>query len=678
MLIFIPRIKSKVIYITTKHSLVKSMADSYIFDDTLESNPSQDPFLEKKVISISDTANGNYSGFIEFDTTQSLASCGRYVSYADAYIEIPFVVSMRFTTDTNDAGREQAAEDAFSPYMVGIKAGFHQLINSVSITYNGTTICDHQPLTNAYISFKKMTTMSQDDVKKWGSTDGFYPDTAASFGFFNAAPVDPIAPAVAGLSDAKNNYTIVNGDGYTNNVVYPYKDGGIPSDYIFVPHTNANAGAHTGSVSARFPVLDTHNEGFYERLKQTSYPIGVANAAAMGVGIGALPELKTTGQLNYIAKSYCTDNGLQTAVAGEFSKRLQWNMVAIIRLKDISHFFEQMPLVKGSQIRINIQYNSCAVQVSGFATVLPAPAGGNRERGNNPRIFLQLANGGSRQISGNSCPIMVSSVGFNFYDAAGPATRGNGPAFDAILAVAEDDTPHDLQFFYECGIARTSTSFAPTQLSTCRLYAPVYFLKQDYEDNLLSVSPKKTIEFIDFYSYQYNNFANGQSLDYNITSGINEPEYIVVLPYANTAANVFTRANNANLNEWQSPFDSAPHTTIPGGILGQFQIQVSGKNIFDDKQYYDFQTFINEVQSINAINGGITTGINNGLVGFHEWSNGYRYYVANLSRRLPNNVAPKSIKLQCQNLSGVPLNLLIFIAYKKRVVLDLKTGAIEL
>lgn len=643
------------------------MADSFIYDDTLESNMVQEPFIEKKIMSISDTANGNYSGFIEFDTNMGgLASCGRYVDYSNGYIEIPFVVSMTYTTDTGDNARVAAARAAFSPYMVGIKAGFHQLIHSCSIQYNGITISDHQPLTNAYISFKNMTSMSKNDVKKWAPTTGFYPDTAASFGFFNWDTINN------GYDNAAVNSTIVNGDGYTNNLIYPNKAAGVPNDFAFAPFVAANAGLHTGSVSPIYPVLDLYNEGFYNRLKLTSYPIG-SNAAQLGIGIGALPELKTTGQTNFIAKSYCVDNGSTTDADGVYTRRLQWNMVAIIKLKEISSFFENMPLIKGSQLRINIIYNSCRVKITGTTTAAGNDAAVG-ENGNTPRIFLQLAaNDGYNQISGNSCPIMAASCGYNTIAGAGLS-----PPLPSILACSEAKVEHKLEFFYECGIARTSTSFAPPQIATCRLYAPVYFMKKEYEEQLLSISPSKTIEYIDFYSYQINNIAIGGYVDYVLTSGIAEPEYIVILPYANTTAAfpVFSNANNAGLNQWQSPFDSAPNTTLPMGQLSNIQIQVSGKNILDDKFYYDFQTYINEVQSLGSINGGMTTGINNGLVGYHEWSNGYRYYVYNLSRRLPNNVAPKSIKLLCQNLSGVPINLLVFIAYKKRINVNLTNGSI--
>jgi len=50
---------------------------------------------------------------------------------------------------------------------------------------------------------------------------------------------------------------------------------------------------------------------------------------------------------------------------------------------------------------------------------------------------------------------------------------------------------------------------------------------------------------------------------------------------------------------------------------------------------------------MNALNGGLSTGVVNGLIGHYEWENAFRYYVCDLSRRLPaKDSVPKSIVLQ--------------------------------
>ena len=53
-----------------------------------------------------------------------------------------------------------------------------------------------------------------------------------------------------------------------------------------------------------------------------------------------------------------------------------------------------------------------------------------------------------------------------------------------------------------------------------------------------------------------------------------------------------------------------------------------------------------ELSRVNAINGGETVGITSGLITADMWSNAYRYYVADVSRREKSeDIVPKSITL---------------------------------
>jgi hypothetical protein len=62
---------------------------------------------------------------------------------------------------------------------------------------------------------------------------------------------------------------------------------------------------------------------------------------------------------------------------------------------------------------------------------------------------------------------------------------------------------------------------------------------------------------------------------------------------------------------------------------------VSGISIFETALSYQYEQFMREVVSVNAINGGLTSGWTSGLIGELEWSNGFGVLVANLSRRPP-------------------------------------------
>ena len=103
---------------------------------------------------------------------------------------------------------------------------------------------------------------------------------------------------------------------------------------------------------------------------------------------------------------------------------------------------------------------------------------------------------------------------------------------------------------------------------------------------------------------------------------------------------------------------------------------VHGKHSQNNVQY-DFDLFMDELASLNSINGGLTTGLTNGLVGLREFQNNYRYYVANLARRLPSeDPIPKSVVLTGRNAGGKAIDLICFIVFERKIVIDMLTGAI--
>ena len=141
-----------------------------------------------------------------------------------------------------------------------------------------------------------------------------------------------------------------------------------------------------------------------------------------------------------------------------------------------------------------------------------------------------------------------------------------------------------------------------------------------------------------------------------------------------------TSAHNGlalNIPSYQSMFDSAPGTSSPLAAITNFNIQVAGENLFQQNFQYDFQTFINETSSLNAINGGASTSLTNGLIGHLEFENGYRYYVGNTSRRIESeNSVPKSIVVQGQNNTSKAMDYICFIVFKRKITIDMKSGEI--
>lgn len=349
-------------------------------------------------------------------------------------------------------------------------------------------------------------------------------------------------------------------------------------------------------------------------------------------GFGGNPEINTTALANQIGKNYQTDN------AGAAAARVwQWNIMATIRLKDIADFFDKVPLIEGAFMRFTINYTTAASVASGPTMVTTSIT----------------------QRTGRTNPLLLTSSAAN-NPLNGTVANGGGGVFSV-----------------SCGVVSTTSpaSFTNALLPYCRLYVPAYIMNPTYESQLISISPRREIVYTDIYNFNITNIGAGASFNSILINGIVNPKYLVAMPYLTGTAADTGLAIAANT--YQSVFDTAPATTAPLAASTQFQVRIGGQNAFQQNFQYDFETFINETSSINAANGVLSTGVVNGLIGHYEWENAYRYYCRDISRRLPSeDSVPKSVVVQGINNTSKSMDYVCFIIYKRRIVVDMLTGAL--
>jgi hypothetical protein len=156
------------------------MADNLVYEMSNMTEQPTEPFVKKETIYVSDQNNGSYNGQIQIETS-SLSNSGKWAAYNEGYIVIPLVVGLKSTVTI--------ASGYAGPngYMVGLKNGYHQLIDSIQVDYNSTNVVQLTSYTNFYVSYKLMTTFSQDDIYKYGAAINFFPDSATAFQYNAAA-----------------------------------------------------------------------------------------------------------------------------------------------------------------------------------------------------------------------------------------------------------------------------------------------------------------------------------------------------------------------------------------------------------------------------------------------------------------------------------------------------------
>jgi hypothetical protein len=343
---------------------------------------------------------------------------------------------------------------------------------------------------------------------------------------------------------------------------------------------------------------------------------------------------------------------------------------AIIRLKDYSDFFNKVPILKGCSLKIYMNTNQTYFSISQSSGRYEATPGNNF--GNiTAQPLLNLATNPVVLGGGNTNPIMYASNSIGQGSSVLTPFLGNTVAVSTVVVnvcVSIVKTQFSqMANIYSCPI------------NSVRLYVPAYVLNPLAESKLLSLTPSKRIFYNDIFQYSFSNQTVGSPFNILVTNGIANLKSVLVIPFLSAISNGTAAATFVKSSSLLSPFSSSPSS--PDGICIQnFQIQVSGKNLFNSQQQWDYETFVQQLSSSYQLNGGLTTGMGSGLISKRDFQELYRYYYANCSRSLPSEAGvSRSVQIQGTILGGsltTNVDLMVFVEYEKSITVDLRTGAI--
>ena len=196
-------------------------------------------------------------------------------------------------------------------------------------------------------------------------------------------------------------------------------------------------------------------------------------------------------------------------------------------------------------------------------------------------------------------------------------------------------------------------------LGSCRIYTPLYQMTPEFQAKYLASGKVKTIKYNDIYHFLVPNVSQGSMVNAILSNGIANMKRLVVVPILSASA-------NGNISPLLSPLTSDGGTPTMQLSLSNFNVQISGKNIYQQNQEYDWEQFIWEVRPSNNINGGLNDGLSTGLISQLDWQNQFRYYVVDLSRRVPSeDNVPKSLTLLCKSniATAKNIDLYCFVEY---------------
>lgn len=351
--------------------------------------------------------------------------------------------------------------------------------------------------------------------------------------------------------------------------------------------------------------------------------------------VGASTRLKETVVANAtrstLYQSHLRDFTSTWSAGTDGVLNARWDIYAKLRLKDLTEYFEKCPMLKGSTMRFLINTNQVSASFTVAASV-PTYA--------TPSV-----------LGGNTCPLQLA------FREAEDATNVGGSALN------------DGNYVFSLDIVKSRQDASKqSALTSCRLYAPVYRFNPMAEQRYLSLSPTKKVEYNDIFQYQFTGIGGGDTFNFLVSNGIANIQSVLVVPFLTSTANVGKKGV-------LSPSSSAGATPDPIPLTN-FNILLSGVNLFLNNEDYDFEAFTHQLQSANQLNGNLTNGLTSGLIGRKEFQDLYRYYYGNCSRSLPSEEGiSKSVQIVGKNASLLAIDLMVFVEFKRSMTIDISTGA---
>jgi len=603
--------------------------DNLVFEESLNSEVEHSEFINKKWIYVNDNNNGSYASQVVIDST-ALSNSGAYINWTEAFILMPIVVQLTSATAGSLPLNSNIADNSWA-----FKSGFWHMIDSMTVEFNNQNVIQTTPFTNVFRSFKANTTFSFDDIKNHGPSTGYYPDTAGSWAYSTTATTDQFSGrgGACGISNNANGILRTGLGGTTaGSPVYINND---------VMGSLTPAGAATKGLGASNP----------NTLGECSYAINKGMRKRQEwVGYSANTLTATTG-LNQIAvnSGAASETMFRAVKTNEVAGSVSWTVYAKLRLKDLADFFEKVPLLKGSTIRFLINTNQSITNFTITAGAIDAATAAITQ----PVLTIVS----STITGGRTCPLMIASAGYGSGCCTLPA-----------------DTYNLTCSIYQNNYSAQSALSPQKANIPCRLYAPAYVMNPLSESKYLSLAPTKRVLYKDVFQYQYTNVGAGQTFNFLASNGINRIKSVLVIPFINTSTAGGLAVNTA-LNSFTTPCSATPAMPDPI-MLSNFNILISGVNLFISNTLYDFESFREHLMSANQLNGNLTTGLTSGQISEDDFSRGYRYYYGDCSRALPSeeNVS-RSVQVIGTNSSSVPCDIFVFVEFMKELTIDLTTGA---
>lgn len=314
------------------------------------------------------------------------------------------------------------------------------------------------------------------------------------------------------------------------------------------------------------------------------------------------------------------------------------HFVAVIRLRDLSDYFDKHSLSRGVSYRFTIRFNQAVSTLTysagtSFSTM--------------PTVSTSLS-------SGTAQPAMF---------CAGPSSMLNRLTWASSVTSVHTIT--------------STIDVTNARFSGVRLYVPSYELEPTHQELLLSKNPIIKKSFMDYSVQSSSTFSGpGSNISLQVSTSCTNPRAIIIIPRWSQ-----TSTGNGGQGFYS---DVSPLSTVPGSTdfclsLKNIQVKIGSSYALPDRLYYSFQTFMDHISTIFSNQGNQSFINGSGVISKKMFETNHRYYAFDISRYpLSMENLPQMVSVECVNNSLVAVELTCILLYGREAEFNLSQGSLTI
>lgn len=321
-----------------------------------------------------------------------------------------------------------------------------------------------------------------------------------------------------------------------------------------------------------------------------------------------------------------------------------WKDYIVIFMKDLLDAMNHIGCVRRLDGILRIYINT------GFCTVR-YPAANQLTFSNNESTFT------------DTCPLLVNNIGALPVAAAGPVTIDTLNV-GCFISRAPNATFNGSNW---SGVA--------SSMNACRYYYNQIIIQPALALDYISSNSAKTILYDGLLYNTFTNIPKDGNFSQLIQSGVTNIKTVMIVPLVSTVNEV-----NAvgpvlqGFSAYKSPFDPVGGCAGHPISLQNFQVAVGGTNQLSTSLMYTYENFIEQWSKFSKQSSS-EYGVESGLWSPEYWANN-RVYLVNCRGTEDDFNTPRNIVISFRNNSLVPVDILVFVQYEDKCVINVSTGII--